>query len=98
MVTGVVQKLSSPFERFRAGNILVVKTTSPEWEPVMRRAKALITDQGSQTSHASLVAREMKLNAIVGTQDATSYLVDGQIVTLDSNDLRTGFVYGGTGV
>jgi len=65
MVTGVVQKLSSPFERFRAGNILVVKTTSPEWEPVMRRAKALITDQGSQTSHASLVAREMKLNARV---------------------------------
>ena len=96
LVSGVVQKIKDPRDgSFKRGNVLVVETTSPEWEPLMRRARALITDKGSQTSHASLVAREMGLHAIVGTMTATMDLANGQTVTLDGNDLRSGFVYGG---
>lgn len=93
--TGVVQKLSKPNESFKEGSVLVVETTSPEWEPVMRRASGLITDKGSQTSHASLVAREMGLSAVVGTMEATSVLKNGQTVTLNTSDSRLGLVYGG---
>jgi len=92
--TGVVHKIKDPKEPFKAGSVLVVSTTSPEWEPVMRKAKALITDFGSKTSHASLVAREMNLPAIVGTGDACLNLKDGQHITLELNS-EIGLVYGG---
>lgn len=95
LTSGVIQKIRDPKEPFTPGKILCVPDTSPEWEPVMRKARALITDHGSLTSHATLVAREMNLPAMVGTVSATTDLVSGQTVTLDGNDLRTGFVYGG---
>lgn len=93
-VTGVVQKAYSPQDKIKRDSILVVRDTSPDWEPLMRQARALITDHGCRTSHASLVAAEMGLPAVVGTTDGTFSLTDGQIVTIDL-DSDLGLVYGG---
>jgi len=93
-LTGVVQKAQSPRDKIKKGMILVVKDTSPDWEPLMRQARALITDHGCRTSHASLVANEMGLPAVVGTTEATFCLTDGQIITIQLGK-ETGFVYGG---
>ena len=68
-----------------AGEILVAHMTSPDWVPVMRRAAAIVTDAGGMTSHAAIVARELGLPCIVGTQDATTRLRTGMLVTVDGS-------------
>jgi rifampicin phosphotransferase len=83
--TGPVRIVHSPqdFSAFRAGDVLVAKATAPAWTPLFARAAAVITDGGTLAAHASLVAREYAIPAVVGTGDATLRLHTGQLVTVD---------------
>jgi pyruvate,water dikinase len=83
--TGPVRIVHGPedFSAFRAGDVLVARATSPAWTPLFARAAAVVTDGGTLAAHASLVAREYGIPAVVGTGDATSRLRTGQIVTVD---------------
>jgi pyruvate,water dikinase len=85
--TGPVRLVHGPhdFATFTDGDVLVAKATSPAWTPLFARAAAVITDGGTLAAHASLVAREYGIPAVVGTSDATSHLHNGQIVTVDGN-------------
>jgi len=80
---------------FRPGEVLVADTTTPDWEPVMKTAAAVVTDRGGRTCHAAIVARELGLPAVVGTSDATSTLTDGTVVTVSCAEGETGRVYRG---
>jgi len=81
--------------RFKPGEVLVAPATSPDWEPVMKTAAAIVTDRGGRTCHAAIVARELGVPAIVGTGDATAKLADGVKVTISCADGETGTVYDG---
>lgn len=85
IVTGRVRVLHSPVEgaRLRDGEILVAGMTNPDWVPTIRRAAALVTDGGGMTCHAAIVARELGVPCVVGTRDATTRLIDGELVTVD---------------
>jgi pyruvate,water dikinase len=82
-------------DRFVDGAILVTSTTDPDWVPIMKRAKAVITDHGGRTSHAAIVSRELGLPAIVGTGNATHILHDEQLVTISCAEGDEGRVYEG---
>jgi pyruvate,water dikinase len=75
--------------------VLVAEKTDPDWEPVMKKAAAIITDRGGRTCHAAIVSRELGLPAIVGTEHATAALKDGQLVTVSCAGGDTGMVYEG---
>lgn len=83
--SGPVRVVRGPedFDRFMEGEVLVAKVTAPAWTPLFARAAAVVTDGGSLAAHASLVAREYGIPAVVGTGDATVRLDDGQVVTVD---------------
>ena len=83
--TGPARVILGPddFARVRPGDVLVAQVTAPAWTPLFERVVAVITDGGSMAAHASLVAREYGIPAVVGTGDATTRLRDGQIVTVD---------------
>jgi len=85
--TGPVRILRGPedFDEFQAGEVLVAQVTAPAWTPLFERATAVITDGGSVAAHASLVAREYGIPAVVGTGDATARLHNGQRVTVDGS-------------
>jgi len=85
--TGPARLIYGPqdFEHFADGEVLVAKATSPAWTPLFARAAAAVTDGGTLAAHASLVAREYGIPAVVGTGNATSVLYTGQIVTVDGN-------------
>jgi pyruvate,water dikinase len=97
IVAGRVCLIESPREigRFVDGAILVTQTTDPDWGPIMKRARAIVTDHGGRTSHAAIVSRELGLPAIVGTGDATHVLHDEQEVTVSCAEGDEGFVYEG---
>ena len=80
---------------FTAGEVLVTGKTDPDWEPVMKKAAAIVTDRGGRTCHAAIVSRELGVPAVVGTGTATATLRDGQAVTVSCAEGDTGFVYGG---
>jgi pyruvate,water dikinase len=80
---------------FEEGEILVAPMTDPDWEPVMKKAKAIITDSGGRTCHAAIVARELGVPAIVGTKNATKILKNGQAATVSCAEGENGFVYQG---
>ena len=80
---------------FQAGEVLVTDKTDPDWEPIMKRAQAIVTNRGGRTCHAAIVSRELGLPAIVGTEHATDLLHDGQLVTVSCAEGDTGFVYEG---
>lgn len=80
---------------FQAGDILVTDMTDPDWEPIMKKAAAIVTNRGSRTCHAAIVARELGVPAIVGCLDATSILRDGMAVTVSCCEGDVGFVYQG---
>ncbi len=82
-------------DRVRPGGVLVAAITDPDWEPVMKRAAAIITERGGRTCHAAIIARELGVPAIVGTGDATTALADGQEVTVSCAEGDTGRVYRG---
>ena len=73
------------FDTLLAGEILVAQTTTPGWTPLFARASAVVTDTGSVLAHASLVAREYGIPAVVGTGEATRKLLDGMLVTVDGS-------------
>jgi pyruvate, water dikinase len=90
-----VVRTSGDLGAFEAGDVLVAETTTPDWEPVLASASAVVTEQGGRTCHAAIVARELGLPAVVGTGDATSALVDGTEVTVSCAEGETGRVYDG---
>lgn len=95
--SGVARILSSPAEAYRLqkGEVVVTTNTSPDWDPVLKKAAAIITNSGGRTSHASIVARELGVPAIVGTLNATDKIKDGTIITVVCSEGKTGFVYEG---
>jgi pyruvate, water dikinase len=80
---------------FRAGDVLVADMTDPDWEPIMKRAAAIVTNRGGRTCHAAIIARELGIPAVVGTGDASRTLSDGQEVTVSCAEGDTGNVYAG---
>lgn len=82
-------------DRFQAGDVLVTKRTDPDWEPIMKQASAIVTDQGGRTCHAAIIAREMGIPAIVGCGDATKLIQSGQDVTVCCSEGEEGKVYEG---
>ncbi len=80
---------------FRPGEVLVSDTTTPDWEPVMKTAAAIVTNRGGRTCHAAIVARELGIPAVVGTGDATTKLADAGVVTVSCAEGDTGRVYRG---
>ena len=97
IATGRVCVLRSATERdrFVDGSVLVTTATDPDWEPVMERAAAIVTEHGGRTSHAAIVSRELGVAAVVGTGDATSVLSDGEEVTVSCAEGERGYVYRG---
>ena len=94
---GAVRKMSSidTMHEFVAGDVLVADMTDPDWEPIMKRASAIITDRGGRTCHAAIIARELGIPAVVGTGNATKVLDEGHEVTVSCAEGDTGFVYDG---
>ncbi len=82
-------------QEFKPGEVLVTDKTDPDWEPIMKRAQAIVTNRGGRTCHAAIVSRELGLPAIVGTEHATDLLRDGQLVTVSCAEGETGYVYDG---
>src|SRR5690606_10360498 len=82
-------------DRFQPGDVLVADMTDPDWEPIMKRASAIVTDRGGRTCHAAIIARELGIPAVVGTGDATRTLRDGAEVTVSCAEGDDGFVYRG---
>ena len=95
--SGSVRVLSdlAQMDSFRAGDVLVADMTDPDWEPIMKRAAAIVTNRGGRTCHAAIIARELGIPAVVGAGDATRILSDGQDVTVSCAEGDTGFVYEG---
>ncbi|TDN89092.1 phosphoenolpyruvate synthase [Salegentibacter sp. 24] len=96
IATGKARFLKSPEEghKLNPGEILITSTTSPDWDPILKLAVAVVTERGGRTSHAAIVARELGVPAIVGTSDATQKIKDGEMITV-SCEGKTGFVYKG---
>jgi pyruvate,water dikinase len=85
----------SEIARVQAGDVLVADITDPDWEPVMKRAAAIVTNRGGRTCHAAIIARELGIPAVVGCGDATARIRDGQPVTVSCAEGDTGHVYQG---
>ena len=83
---------ASHIDKVRSGDILVAEMTTPDFVPAMKRAVAIVTDRGGRTAHAAIVSRELSIPCVVGTGQATSILIDGQVITVDGS---TGKVYEG---
>ena len=88
-------KDTSEFSKFNKGDVLVADTTNPDWEPVMKKASAVVTNRGSRTCHAAIVAREIGVSAVVGCINATDVLNDGEKVTVSCAEGDEGHVYEG---
>ncbi|MDF1572897.1 MAG: phosphoenolpyruvate synthase [Bacteroidales bacterium] len=98
IVSGKVKILDSPDDagKLEEGEVLVTEITNPDWDPVMKKASAIVTKSGGRTSHAAIVARELGAVAIVGTGNATETLEDGQEVTVSSAGGTEGKIFDGT--
>ncbi|HEX8970030.1 phosphoenolpyruvate synthase [Oryzihumus sp.] len=94
---GAVRLMSSidAMHEFQPGEVLVADMTDPDWEPIMKRASAIVTNRGGRTCHAAIIARELGIPAVVGTGGATRDLKEGQEVTVSCAEGDTGFVYDG---
>ncbi len=82
-------------DQVQDGDVLVTDMTDPDWEPVMKRASAIVTDRGGRTCHAAIIARELGIPAVVGCGDATDILQNGQKVTVSCAEGDTGYIYDG---
>ncbi|MEX5272033.1 phosphoenolpyruvate synthase [Kocuria sabuli] len=94
---GQVRVLTSLQEMasFQAGDVLVASMTDPDWEPIMKKAAAIVTDRGGRTCHAAIIARELGVPAVVGTGNATAVLAEGDPVTVSCAEGEAGLVYAG---
>ncbi|MHA7651039.1 phosphoenolpyruvate synthase [Mycobacterium sp. ML4] len=97
IASGAVKRIDNltQLEEFEPGQVLVADTTTPDWEPVMKTAAAIVTNRGGRTCHASIIARELGIPAVVGTGDATTRVPDGEVVTVSCAEGDTGRVYRG---
>ncbi|NIJ87596.1 pyruvate,water dikinase [Xanthomonas campestris] len=93
-VARVVRSLED-MNRVQAGDVLIADMTDPDWEPVMKRASAIVTNRGGRTCHAAIIARELGVPAVVGSGNATEVISDGQPVTVSCAEGDTGFIYDG---
>jgi pyruvate,water dikinase len=85
----------SEMDLVQPGDVLVTDMTDPNWEPVMKRAAAIVTNRGGRTCHAAIIARELGIPAVVGCGDASEVLKDGMLVTVSCSEGDTGFIYDG---
>ncbi len=90
-----VLKSADQMRDFHAGEVLVADMTDPDWEPIMKRASAIVTNRGGRTCHAAIIARELGIPAVVGAGNATRELPDGREVTVSCAEGDTGYVYEG---
>ncbi len=86
---------TSEMDKVQPGDVLVTDMTDPNWEPVMKRAAAIVTNRGGRTCHAAIIARELGIPAVVGCGDATDRLKEGMLVTVSCAEGDTGFIYDG---
>jgi len=95
--TGPVRlvRTTAEMDRVQPGDVLVTDMTDPNWEPVMKRASAIVTNRGGRTCHAAIIARELGIPAVVGCGDATEHLSEDSLVTVSCAEGDTGFVYDG---
>ncbi|MBP6763702.1 MAG: phosphoenolpyruvate synthase [Rubrivivax sp.] len=95
--TGPVRLVRSTAEmdRVQPGDVLVTDMTDPNWEPVMKRASAIVTNRGGRTCHAAIIARELGIPAVVGCGDATEHLHEDALVTVSCAEGDTGYIYDG---
>jgi pyruvate,water dikinase len=95
--TGVAKVIDSISEMHRVepGDVLITDMTDPDWEPIMKRAAAIVTNRGGRTCHAAIIARELGVPAVVGCNDATDRIADGHPVTVSCAEGDTGFIYEG---
>lgn len=95
--TGTVRNLRNIEEmnRVQPGDVLVTDMTDPDWEPIMKRCSAIVTNRGGRTCHAAIIARELGIPAVVGCGDATDSLTDGDSVTVSCAEGDTGYIYSG---
>ncbi len=94
--TAKVVRSVDEMNRIQAGDVLVSDMTDPDWEPVMKRASAIVTNRGGRTCHAAIIARELGIPAVVGCGDATKVIPDGAEVTVSCAEGDEGYVYEGT--
>ncbi|HET8817613.1 MAG TPA: phosphoenolpyruvate synthase [Pseudidiomarina sp.] len=94
---GVARVLNdiSEMDQVQPGDVLVTDMTDPDWEPIMKRAAAIVTNRGGRTCHAAIIARELGIPAVVGCGDATARIAAGQAVTVSCAEGDTGFIYDG---
>ena len=90
-----VVRSAADMTRVQAGDVLVADMTDPDWEPVMKRAAAIVTNRGGRTCHAAIIARELGIPAVVGCGDATQKIPEGELVTVSCAEGDTGSVYQG---
>jgi pyruvate,water dikinase len=97
IASGAVKRIENltQLAEFKPGQVLVADTTTPDWEPVMKTAAAIVTNRGGRTCHASIIARELGIPAVVGTGDATTSVPDGEVVTVSCAEGDSGRVYRG---
>jgi pyruvate, water dikinase len=91
----VLVRSVAEMDRVQAGDVLVTDMTDPNWEPVMKKAAAIVTNRGGRTCHAAIIARELGIPAVVGCGDATDKLAEGSLVTVACSEGDTGFIYDG---
>src|SRR5690606_36211974 len=97
IAAGKARILSAPGEsdKLKEGEVLITEITNPDWDPILRKASAIITDSGGRTSHAAIVARELNTVAIVGADKATELIEDGQEITVSCSAGQEGKIYEG---
>lgn len=97
ITSGNARILSSPLEtdKLMPGDILVTDVTSPDWDPILKKVAGIVTNKGGRTSHAAIIARELGAVAIVGTENGTNTIIDGEQITLSCAEGKTGNVYRG---
>ncbi len=97
IAAGHARRLSAASEsdKVQEGDIVVTELTSPDWDPILKKAAAIVTEKGGRTSHASIVARELGIPAIVGAEQATTKIADGALITVSCAEGKTGRVYEG---
>jgi len=93
--TARVVRTLADMSRVQPGDVLVADMTDPDWEPVMKRSAAIVTNRGGRTCHAAIIARELGVPAVVGTGNGLDAIQDGQVVTISCAEGDTGFIYDG---
>jgi len=97
IIVGTARVLNSPKDAYKLqkGEIIVTNTITPDWDPILKKSGGIITNRGGRTSHASIVARELGVPAVVGCGNATEIIADGHIITISCAEGKTGYVYKG---